>query len=92
MPYLPYAHTAKMILKKACRTTSNLFFRQTFKNCDNFFKQKRKAAFWNEIRKDRSMSNNCNLSDEIIENNFYQKFDYNTNEENNFVNNACPVL
>ena len=81
---------AKYNFRKYCRLSFKRSLQKQFDVCDQLYKDKRTKKFWNLIQKSRNKSN-CdkdNISDEILDNHFREKFSYNVRNENDFVQRA----
>ena len=71
-----------------CRGAFNKCVKFNFSQCDKLFKQKRVVTFWNRIRKARSPGCNNNLTDislNVLEQHFTEKFSHDVTNENEFV-------
>ena len=80
---------AKNKYRRACRQAMNNSTRLNFRKCDNFFKDRNNCKMWNIIKESRrNVNDNHNvISNEKLKVYFSEKFSYNQNDENNFIQN-----
>ena len=78
---------AKNKYRRACRQAMNNSTRLNFRKCDNFFNDRNNCKMWNIIKESRrNVNDNHNvISNEKLKVYFSEKFSYNQNDENNFI-------